>query len=194
MGHISDYIVVEKRSNILKAAENFAQANVDRQENPQGRYHGDMTIHDDRIYEDYDAAAAAIRSFDNGFYDDHAVKFYDYDYSLRKPTKKIEDLRQRIEKLGKKYREYEEAHHINNLKAKFITCPECKSKISNERWHRNTCPVCRKDMRAAYITEKLSDYSKKQAALRKELDSLYERNQKKNKPKEKWLVKVEVHC
>ena len=49
MGHAIDYIEVDKRSDIWKAAEKFASRNVDREENPSGSYHGNLHIHDKPI-------------------------------------------------------------------------------------------------------------------------------------------------
>ena len=40
-------------------------------------YHGNMTIHDDIICNSYEDAKEKIDSLDKGFYDDHAVKYYE---------------------------------------------------------------------------------------------------------------------
>lgn len=75
MGHAVDYITVAKRSDISKAADNFAARNVDRQENPSGFYHGNLTIHDKPICENYNEAVRMIEQWDAGFYSDHAVQY-----------------------------------------------------------------------------------------------------------------------
>lgn len=40
-------------------------------------YHGNITIHKGKVYKNYDEAVAAIQKFDNGWYDDHVVMYYD---------------------------------------------------------------------------------------------------------------------
>lgn len=38
-------------------------------------YHGNMHIHEQRVYKNRDEAAEAIRQFDTGWYSDHAVRY-----------------------------------------------------------------------------------------------------------------------
>lgn len=75
MGHVTDYIIVNKKENIWAEAEDFAFYNTDREENPSGSYHGTLTIHNDILCDSYDDAVEKINSLDRGFYDDHAVRF-----------------------------------------------------------------------------------------------------------------------
>ena len=43
MGHVIDFKVVDTRDEIWVEALEFAEYNVDRQENPSGSYHGNLT-------------------------------------------------------------------------------------------------------------------------------------------------------
>ena len=56
MSHAIDYIVVDKKKDILPAAEDFAFYNVDRYENPSGSYHNVLDVLELTVYPDYDTA------------------------------------------------------------------------------------------------------------------------------------------
>ena len=73
MGHAVEYFTANKRSDIMRIAEEFAFYNTDRGENPTGDYHGNMTIHDNVVCESYMQAYEKINQWDTGFYSDHAV-------------------------------------------------------------------------------------------------------------------------
>ena len=75
--HIIDYIAVDKKKDIMPTAFEFAYWNVDEYENPSRSYHGRMTIHDDIICPNREEAVKRIEKLDNGWYDDHAVKYKD---------------------------------------------------------------------------------------------------------------------
>ena len=77
MGHAITFEVVENRKDIMAVARNFAFYNTDRGENYNGSYHGNMTIHDNIICDNIEQAENKINQLDNGWYDDHAVQFYD---------------------------------------------------------------------------------------------------------------------
>ena len=55
-------------SNITEDAYNPKEA---------GCYHGNLTVHQDKVYKDYDEAMQAIQHYDSGWYDDHVVMYYD---------------------------------------------------------------------------------------------------------------------
>lgn len=44
MGHCTDYIVVDKKKDIMGVAQDFAFYNTDRHENPSGRYHNSLDV------------------------------------------------------------------------------------------------------------------------------------------------------
>jgi len=190
MGHAIDYIVVDKREDILAEAEDFAYWNVDEQENPSRSYHGNLKIHDNIICESYNEAVKKIDSLDKGWYDDHAVQFKDK--SKLSPNKTMLSLEERMKKNREDKGEYIIAHSVQNRKSEFVTCPLCSSKIRISFLRRETCPVCGKDLRAEYVIDRLKKYDNDY----NELKDKYEEAVKNRKDKcpVKWLVKVEVHC
>ena len=130
-----------------------------------------------------------IRDHDNGWYDDHAVRFYDY--SDAEITPKIKELQQKHSALTLKIREYEAKHSVKNLKAAFIGCPECGSKLAKDRLHGNFCPLCLTDLRSKTTLDNLAGYRKKQAEICEKIKD--EQEKQKSKAKVKWLIKYEYH-
>lgn len=189
MGHAIEYITVDKKSEIMKAAEEYAHYNVDRGENPSGSYHGRMTIHND-VCESYQEAVRFIERHDRGFYDDHAVQYKDK--SNLKPTKQMENLKVRMQKNVSDKNEYAEKHSVKNRKSEFAGCKKCGSKIATKYMRTDRCPVCGNDLRADYILERLKKYADDWEQMNKQYAEL-EKNQKGKCPT-RWLVKVEVHC
>lgn len=187
--HAIDYMVVEKRSDIMKYAEQYAFNNVDRQENPSGSYHGNMTIHD-TVCDSYEEAQLRIKGWDTGWYSDHAVQFMDK--SALKPTKKMEAVLERRNKLIRDRDAYKQEHSLKNRKAAFIGCKKCGSKLSIEYLKGQSCPLCGNALTADYVVERIKKYN---ADIRK-LDEQFSEMRKKQSGScpVKWLVKVEVHC
>lgn len=204
MGHVTDYIIVNKKENIWAEAEDFAFYNTDREENPSGSYHGTLTIHNDILCDSYDDAVEKINSLDRGFYDDHAVRFYDTSDIRNSP--KLTKIQQQITDTVQKKREYIEKNHIGYRTSEFIGCLNCKSKISRKHYYTHNgevvtqksynCPICGEDLRSNTVKNriesfdnKINEYKKKYKATEKELAKKC-----RNKANIKWLVKVEVHC
>ena len=98
MGHAIDYMTFDRktpRKKMLEAVEDWAKHNVGPYEHSEdgniwnidaydGSLNGDRAWHEDTVYSCRQDAEDAIGRMDKGFYDDHAVLFYDVD-SL-KPT------------------------------------------------------------------------------------------------------------
>ena len=193
MGHAIQFYSCSKRSEIMDIANDFAFYNTDRGENPTGHYHGNMTIHDNIICDSYDAACNKIRELDRGFYDDHAVQYYDK--SEIKPTKAEIALQERRNAQLMKKKEYIEEHSVTKLKSQLISCPQCSSKINvhyNGWGNSNFCPVCRKDLRAQYILDRIKKFDSDIEDLDQKLYDA-EKNRKGKCPI-RWCLKVEVHC
>lgn len=106
MGHAIDFITVEKKKDIMAAANEFAYYNGDRYEGSDV-YHGNLTILENPILEDEEAAIEYIKKISgNKSYNDFAVQFK---YKIQRPdTKAILKLREQIKALyEKKYIEYD---------------------------------------------------------------------------------------
>lgn len=192
MGHAIDYIRVDKKKDILPAAQRYAAENVDRQEDPAGSYHGHLTVHDSPILDSAQDAYDWIRSVDRGFYDDHAVQFKDCD-SL-KPTKEMLAIRGRAQDNRMKKREYSLSHGLAQLhKSQYVSCKACGSRLAMKYMDtRNRCPVCGKTLLPQYVLDRLKKFDEDEEALHKKYEELNKK--RKDRAPVRWLVKVEVHC
>lgn len=208
MGHAIDYMTFDRktpRKKMLEAVEVWAKNNCDPLELSEdgnvwnidvygGTLNGDRAWHEGTVYSCRQDAEDAITRMDKGFYDDHAVLFYDVD-SL-KPTAAMSAIKRRQDETEKK----RGALIADSLtwagrKSKYVTCEDCGSRLNVEclRSMRTcVCPLCRKDLRSKTILDRLKAYEEKV----KELDGKYVEEMKKLKAKAtvKWLVKMEVHC
>lgn len=190
MGHAIEYFTTDNRKYIMKMAEEWASYNVDRQENPNGDYHGKMTIHDNIICKSYEDAVEKIQQLDNGWYDDHAVQYRDID-SL-KPTKTMNQIEERKAKLIADKFDYMEKHSVKARKSEFIGCPKCKSKLAREHLLSERCPLCGEELRPDYVVERIKKYDEDYNELFKKYRNLAEK--RKESCPIKWCFKVEVHC
>ena len=192
MGHCTDYIVVDKKKNIMGVAQDFAFYNTDRYENPSGRYHNSLDVLEGTVYDDYDSAYEKALELERlrGSYNDFAIPFYSS--VKQKPTKQMGNIEKRMEKIIVDKKEYEEKHSIKSLSSKLVTCKHCESKLAKDFLKRNNCPVCGKDLRSQYILDRIKKYDEDYKKLNKQLTEIKKKRNKKGPIK--WLVKVEVHC
>ena len=190
MGHAINYYSVDKRSDIMKIAKLHAMHNTDMQENPNGDYHGNMTIHDDIICNSREEAEAVIESLDRGWYDDHAVR-YKIAEQLE-PTKQMLAEKARGEKIMESKLDFEAKHSLFNRKSKTVKCKHCESTLTISYLSDYKCPVCGTDLRAEYIVEKIDKYMNDYKESLRRYSEMKERQSAKCPTK--WLVKVEVHC
>ena len=190
MGHMIDYIPVDTREDILPAAHDFAHINVNRQENWDGSYHGNMMILDDvEPLNNYDAAVEYLSKRSKSArrsYSGYAVRYYSSNGDgIQKDT---------VLPLVRKLAALEGATAPRNRKAKYVSCPQCGSRLSTEHLgsHQTACPLC--------LTSLLSETDRKRiSALKERIRRAMEKKRlaalkRKRKGKVKWLVKVEVHC
>lgn len=154
-------------------------------------YNGPLKFHDEiQPLESRDAAEARIRSLDKGWYDDHAVRYIDH--SEAKETKRMTEIRARIQETRDKMTVYRREHSVTNFKAEFIGCPNCGSKISRKYLRADNCPVCRADMRSETTKKTLAGYEAKIRDLNAQIEQ--ERRKQTSARKVLWLVKYEYHC
>lgn len=100
MSHASSLFSTKEKKNILPMANEFAYYNCDRRENPDGTYHGNMKVFENKIFSCVEDADAFIERYsDAGYYRDCAVRYYDTSYVDSHPTKKLTNLMQQITKL-----------------------------------------------------------------------------------------------
>lgn len=208
MGHVIGYMTFDlktPRKRMRACVEDWAKQNVDPYEHSEdgniwnidvygGTLNGDKAWHEGTVYACRQDAEDAIERMDKGFYDDHAVLFYDVD-SL-KPTATMTGIKSRQDETEKK----REALVANSKtwtgrKSKYVSCEHCGSKLNVEclRSMRTcTCPLCRNDLRSESVINRIKAYDEKI----KEMRGKYSKEMKKLKAKAavKWLVKMEVHC
>ncbi len=192
MGHCTDYIVVDKKKDIMEVAQDFAFYNTDRYENPSGRYHNSLDVLEGTVYDDYDDACIKAEELERsrGSYNDFAIPFYE---SIKQePTKQMLNIEKRMDKIIVDKEEYDKKHSIKNLSSKLITCKNCESKLAKDFLKRNNCPVCGKDLRSQYILDRIKKYDEDYKKVNKQLVEISKKRNKKGPIK--WLVKVEVHC
>lgn len=197
MGHEINYDIVNTKKEILSKAHELAFYQVDRREDSTASYNDHhMTIHDDIICSSYDKAIEKVDQLTRQSYDDHAVRFYDT--SNLKASAAMERIVERIKKQNEDLKNYDENNYICNRKSKFITCPNCESKLSNEFLKRriafakdNICPLCRTDMRSKTIQNRIEKYHFDIEKLRKQYKELDEKRYLKAPIH--WLLKVDIH-
>ena len=156
-----------------------------------GTYSGPLRFHDEiSPLESREAAEQRIQKLDNGWYDDHAVRYYDF--ADAKETKRMTEIRERIKETKRKRLEYEKEHSVQNFKAEFVGCPACGSKIARKYLRADYCLVCRADLRSETTKKTLQRYTEKIRELEQALEG--ERRKQQSSRKVMWLVKYEYHC
>lgn len=135
-------------------------------------YHGCLTIHDKKVYKDYEAALEAIKHLDKGWYDDHVVMYYGIS----------DEGRKKIREWDKKRTSYIEAHSIHKRTSNYIGCPGCGSKLNLGYLRGEKCPLCGKELRPYSTIEKICWYDNKIEECTKKYRQEY------------WLAKIEYHC
>ena len=147
----------------------------------------------DRVCLDEDEARKFIDNRDTGWYCQLAVKYRVF--PKLEPTKTLLSLRARLDAERDKYNKYLSDHSVSKLKAEYVGCPECGSKLKRELLRAEKCPLCRKDLRSKTTLDTLARYSANidnlHAEIKAEEKKMKEKEQKKSTIK--WLVKVEYH-
>ena len=135
-----------------------------------GGYHGNLTIHRNEIYKNYEEAVEAIKKYDSGWYSDHIVMYYDISAKGRAKVTEWE----------KKRDDFIETHSIHRRSSTYIGCPECGSKLYLGYIKGEKCPLCNTDLRPKSTIEKIKWYDKKTKECRKNKEKC-------------WLAKIEWH-
>ena len=190
MGHAIYYMTFPKgttKNEMLKRRAGKIRAEGDRDPADGFLLASDngFTLHDGKIYDSYDDAVEAIERYDRGFYDDHGVLYK----TAKEPTKAMEDISRRIDETMKKKKDFFDSHQPNRVKAEYVGCPECGSKISKKHLRSHRCPVCGKSMLPKSTKDRLSGYDAKV----KDLEKKYAELERKQKGDVMWLVKLEFH-
>lgn len=192
MGHYITYMSFPRkttRTEIFAARARVIENDGERDGGVLLSSDNGFKLHDGRIFDTYDEAEAEINRLDKGWYDDHGVLYRDY--SKVKPTKAMETVRAQIATTKDKRREYINSHQPNRVKAEFIGCHNCGSKIAKKYLRSSNCPICNHTLLPKSTQDRITAFDKKI----KELENRYADAEKKQKEKAevKWLVKLEFH-
>lgn len=191
MSHNIKHLVYKEdvdRRKVQADLDNYV-AHEDWQEGCSGLNSPIRWIESCGVLNSYDEALEYIRSHDKGWYDSLAVRFKEFDGTKTTAQKKAEE---KAESAKKKYIDLVNKFHFENIKAAFIGCRHCGSKISLNYLDSNCCPVCDGDMRPKSTLDTLERY---EANLKKANELLLEEQNKTlvKHSKTKWLVKIEYH-
>ena len=186
MGHNIYYITCDENANRAAIMDDIAE----HAKRDGDGYSSRFTWHD-KIppYESREKAEEAIKMLDRGWYDDHAVRFYDY--SKAEKTAKMAEYEAKVIELWEGQKKYRAEHSVHTFQAAYIGCPKCGSKLSREYLRGENCPLCRADLRSKTTLDKLKWYDDKIADYRNRIEE--EKRKQKKKAVVKWLIKYEYH-
>lgn len=108
-----------------------------------------------------------------------AVRFKHVALDTLAPTATMNQIADRIRRMGEQRDKFEAEHSIHTLAAKLITCTECDSRIAKDWVEGELCPVCGNDLRSPYIPEQIAAYEAKMDELRHDYDEARERQVKR---------------
>lgn len=153
------------------------------------RYGTDHIEFLDGVCATYDDAVAALEKHGkNDWYPGYAIK---YELRSNTKTKKVQDAESSLSKLNADRKTFAEKHSIHQRKSAFIGCPHCESKLANDRFKGEFCPVCRGDLRPQTTIDKLKDYD---AKIKKAQDAVNAAWNENAVIGTEWLVMYEYHC
>lgn len=174
------------KNNVQKELDAYV-AYMDHQEGCSGLGGPIRWLSTEPISANYDLAVKAIERNDQGWYDCLAVKYLEPERGFN--DKKLESLKAKSVAL---YDAYQKKNSVwaAGLKAEYVGCKNCGSKIKREYIRSNNCPVCRAELRPTTtlnaVNAALERYKKARAAC----DEYANKHAKKMC---KWLVKIEYH-
>ena len=188
MGHNIDYRSYPEavsRVKVKNELDHFVSME-DWQEGCSGLYNPIRWI-ETVICDDYEKAIEYIANADRGDYDNVAVRYYNF---LPYFDKKVEELEAKKDSAYKKYREVEGIIYPKTVKAAYITCKVCGSKLSRARLTGNNCPLCRNNLCPDSHKGKVKAAKDR---FIKASDNLRKYKRSKAKKEILWLVKFEYH-
>ena len=174
-----------------KAIENRLSAYVEQRCYQEGGQMTKIRWLDTKPFSCYDEAEQHLKRNDTGWYDCLAVRY-------RQPKEESDTLYQLKTQLSAAYKKFHDlsAHpHFAEVKAVFVTCKGCGSKISRihllKNANPNSCPVCHADMRPKSTMDAIEKAEKQ--CKRIEVKVKEEEIRLAKKGEIRWLVKIEYH-
>lgn len=148
-----------------------------------------------KTFNTYDDANKYIdKYYNSGSYEQVAVKYLEYPKNIQ--TKKFKDLNKKYIKCLLKYNEVASKVHYKNVKAQFVSCPNCLSKINRDFINSNSCPICHGEKRPKSTLEMIERHKAVLKDLSNQIleEKISFEQKAKKQAKVMWLVKVEAHC
>lgn len=190
MSHNIEYFEYDEnvhRGWVQKDLDTYV-AIADRQEGCSGLNQSIRWLECLPIFQDRDAAENAITNHDRGWYDQLAVRYYE---PIRdNANKKVQELQQKVRDAYDAYLKKDRPIWAQGVKAEYVSCRKCGSKLKREYIKTNRCPVCGSDLRPDTTLKAVEGAKEKHKKAQKALDEYIKAHSKK---KVKWLVKIEFH-
>lgn len=147
-----------------------------------------------RFYDDvlpnYDEAKKFIQNHDSGWYDQLAVQYLDLPQGFSSKT--LDALDAKLGEASKALRAAVDTVTVIQVKAQYIGCKSCGSKLNKKFLKSNFCPICHADMRSETQLQKIQRLQDKVDALTAQYSEERKKLAKKHGVR-KWLVKIEYH-
>jgi hypothetical protein len=161
-GRIFTYDFNTSKKSIVSDCEDYARRNSDG-----GGLAFDIKF-EDRLFDNYEKAREYLtKKSESSWYYCGAVQYLEY--PKLSETKHYQDLKQRLDEWSKKLDDLDSNIHYANVKASFVSCPTCNSKINREYIKWNYCPICRNDMRPKTTLDTIARYKEIIKDLKKQL-------------------------
>lgn len=103
--------------------------------------------------------------------------------------KRLLELEKRLQDEISKRNAYYNAHNVQNLQAKYISCKRCGSKVNKDYIRNNSCPVCRNNMLSDTVQKRLDAFSTRIVGLKASI--VAEKEKRAGKAPTRYLV---VYC
>lgn len=142
------------------------------------------------ICEDYESAREAISRRDKGWYDQLAVRYKAPAREPEKRSKQQQALEDKEKDAHAKLMAVDKVIWASGLKAEFVSCRSCGSKLKRRYIKSNRCPLCGADLRPE-STIKQIDAAR--ARWKKAEKAVTEYVRTHGKKEVRWLVKIEYH-
>lgn len=104
-------------------------------------------------------------------------------------NKRLLTLENRLQDEISKRDAYYNAHNVQNLQAKYISCKRCGSKVNKDYIRNNSCPVCRNNMLSDTVQKRLDAFNARIDGLRASI--VAEKERRAAKAPTRYLV---VYC
>jgi len=139
------------------------------------------------VSENEDTARDLIRHYDRGNYDQLAVRYYKPE---RIESKAALELSRKLRAAYDEYTKRNNEVWVAGIKAEFVSCRNCGSKLCREYIKGNRCPVCFGDLRPASMLKSVEAAKAKFQKARLAEEKYIAAHSKK---KVMWMVKIEYH-